>query len=108
MSDAATWLLIGIGTGLLLLLPTLLLTRRLRRLLVRKHPAGAILSLYAGAMLRGGAVLLGGLVVFLALGGKNAGQFAILSYWIAILLVYVVTLVLEIHSIIRRRPIEQE
>ena len=79
MSEAVSWFALGISTGLLMLLPTLLLTRWLRRLLIRKHPAGAILSLYVGALLRTMAVLPGGLIGFIVLGGKNAGRFAILS-----------------------------
>ena len=102
------WSAIGIASGLMLLLPTLLLTRWLRRLLIRRHPTGAILGLYAGALLRGVAVLLGGLTIFIALNGPKSGRFAVLGYWIAILLVYLVTLVVEIHNISRRRPLETE
>ena len=103
MNDVMPWLAIGVGSGLLLLLPTLLLTRWLRRLLIRRHSAGVILSLYAGALLRGLVVLLGGLVVFLLNHGNKSSRYGVLGYWVGILLVYIVVLTVEIHSIIGKR-----
>lgn len=97
------WFATGSLAGVLLMLPTTVLTRWLRRLLIRQHPAASILAMYAGSLLRGTAILLGGLAIFLLSDGKNAGRFEVLCYWIAILWVYVMALVVEIHNIVNNR-----
>ncbi|WP_088252285.1 hypothetical protein [Fimbriiglobus ruber] len=90
------WYWIGALTGFGLVVPLFLAAALTTRWLVHRSPRSVLLGFFATMLVRSTALLLGGLIVFLAAGGSGARQNEVLAYWLLLLASYLAILVPEI------------